>query len=97
MRRPQRPVTRPRPKCEREAQRRRNRGRGSPKKKRASTTTASATISTVIMRVCYPTRGDEKRSGVSPAGDWYGRCRGGDGLPTAAAGACDGDKEGCNG
>src|ERR1700704_5993127 len=65
MRRPQRPVTGPRPKRERDPQRRRNRRRGSPKNKSASKSTASATISTVVMRVCYPTRGDGKRSGVS--------------------------------
>ena len=68
MRRPQRPVTGPRPKREREPQRRRNRRRGSPKKKRASTSTASATISRVIMRVCYPTHGDEKRADLRARG-----------------------------
>ena len=39
-----------------------------PKNKRASTSTASATISTVVMRVCYPTRGVGKLAGVSNGG-----------------------------
>ena len=39
-----------------------------PKTKRASTSTASATISTVVTRVFYPTPGDGKRSGVSNVG-----------------------------
>src|SRR5215216_4693269 len=71
--RPQRPLTGPRPKREREPQRRRARRRGMPKKKRARTSTANATISTVIMWVCYPTSCDGKRPAGRPASDWYRR------------------------